>query len=340
MQGEPVLQEVGDSAFAYLQQGSWGYSNAGLIRGHGASLLVDTLYDLKLTRQMLTMMMPITHRATIETVVNTHANGDHCWGNQEVAQARIISSKATAEEMGELSPATMHLLVRVSRLLTRSRPARKAMHWLGQQGLAPAKNLADAAELVVNAFGTFDFGPIRLRTPDTTFEGTLEIEVGGQRVQLIEVGPAHTRGDAIVYLPEQKVLYTGDILFMRSHPVLWAGPVENWIAACDRILALDVDVVVPGHGPLTDKQGVHTMRKYWVDLLAEAKRGHAAGLDANSLAYELLPNYEWSESERLVLNLEALYRQLDQNPVLPHPLAQLGCMGRFLHAPCATHSAT
>ena len=88
----PELREIGAGLFAYVQHGGWGYSNAGLITSGGASLLVDTLYDLALTRSMLDEMRRATPlSSTPNIVVNTHADGDHCWGNQLVRSARIIS---------------------------------------------------------------------------------------------------------------------------------------------------------------------------------------------------------------------------------------------------------
>ena len=325
-QGAPELREIGAGVFAYLQQGSWGYSNAGLIRGHDSSLLVDTLYDLQLTRRMLSDMQRVTGpSAAIQSVVNTHANGDHCWGNQAVSHARIISSRATAQEMLELKPALMHALVRAARGISGSSVAQRSLQLLARLGVKPAGQLADAAQLVVNAFGPFDFAGIQLRVPDTTFQGKLELDVGGTRVELIEVGPAHTRGDVLVYVPSERVVYTGDILFIQSHPIMWAGPVANWIAACKRILELDVDVVVPGHGPITDKQGVRQVRDYWVDL----RQRVAAGLDTDALAHELAAKYDWSEAERLVVNLDALSRELGGTRSSPKPLALLARMGRF-----------
>jgi len=87
------LHELGDQCYAYLQpDGSWGWSNAGLVIGHGASLLVDTLFDLKLTGEMLAAMDGVTAAAPIATVVNTHANGDHCYGNELVSTAEIVAS--------------------------------------------------------------------------------------------------------------------------------------------------------------------------------------------------------------------------------------------------------
>ena len=102
------LLELGDGCFAYLQpDGSWGWSNAGLVVGDGSSLLVDTLFDLHLTRDMLDSMRSATRVAPIATLVNTHANGDHCYGNQLVDGAEIIASSATAHEMAEVPPSML-----------------------------------------------------------------------------------------------------------------------------------------------------------------------------------------------------------------------------------------
>src|SRR5437588_895029 len=96
------LHDIGNGCYAYLQpDGSWGWSNAGLIVDSGASMLVDTLFDLKLTREMLAAMRSAEPKATaqIDALVNTHANGDHTFGNQLVNGAEIIASKECAEEM-------------------------------------------------------------------------------------------------------------------------------------------------------------------------------------------------------------------------------------------------
>ncbi|MEA3184616.1 MAG: cyclase, partial [Ilumatobacteraceae bacterium] len=216
------LHEVADGCHAYLQpDGSWGWSNAGLIVGDGASLLVDTLFDLKLTQRMLDSMSPITLAAPIAQVVNTHANGDHCFGNSLVTGAEIIATSATAQEMGEVPPSLL-------------------------AGLNSAPG--EVGDMFRSFFGDFEFDGIELRLPDRTFDGRIELEVGGRVVELIEVGPAHTQGDTLAYVPDARVVYTGDILFIGGTPVVWAGPLSNWVAACDLMLGMDVDVVVPGHG--------------------------------------------------------------------------------------------
>ena len=91
-------------------------------------------------------------------------------------------------------------------------------------------------------------------------------------MRLIQVGPAHTPGDSIVHVPDARLLYAGDVLFIGGTPIVWTGPVERWIAACDLMLDLDVDAIVPGHGPVGGKPDVATMREYLLFVEAEARK--------------------------------------------------------------------
>ena len=152
------LHEVGPGTHAYLQpDGGWGWSNAGLVVGDGASLLVDTLFDLRITRRMLDSMAPLTGGAPIGSVVNTHANGDHCYGNVLVRDAEIIASAATAHEMAEVPPAMLAALNK-----------------------APG----EVGELFRHFFGEFDFEGIEPVLPGTTFSGSYSFDVGGRRIDL------------------------------------------------------------------------------------------------------------------------------------------------------------
>src|SRR3981081_3083618 len=92
------LQEVGEGLYAYLQpDGGWGWSNAGLVADGERTLLIDPLFDLTLTEQMLRAMRDaVPAAARIDTLVNTHANGDHCYGNQLLGDIRIVASERTA----------------------------------------------------------------------------------------------------------------------------------------------------------------------------------------------------------------------------------------------------
>jgi glyoxylase-like metal-dependent hydrolase (beta-lactamase superfamily II) len=309
------LHEVGEGTYAYLQpSGGWGYSNAGLIVGDSASVLIDTLFDLRLTAAMLESMAPLTRSAAIDVVVNTHANGDHCYGNQLVDGAEIIASSAAAHEMSDVPPAMMAAL-----------------------------NKADGeiGELFRSFFGDFTFDDIELTLPTRTFEGRLDLDVGGRSIELIEVGPAHTKGDAIAWVPDTKTVFTGDILFIGGAPIVWAGPLENWIAACDLISALDVEVVVPGHGPVTDKAGVARVRDYLSYVLMEAGMRQEAGIDAFDAAREIaveigasqeLGFSSLNEFGRISVNVDAVYRSRDPQYTSPDVIEQFRRMAIIEHA--------
>ena len=150
-------------------------------------------------------------------------------------------------------------------------------------------------------------------------------------MELIEVGPAHTKGDVIVHVPDDGVVYTGDILFVGGHPVVWEGPVSNWIAACRRVEAMDVHTVVPGHGPLATKADVARMREYLEYLAREARSCFDAGLDVATAARAIsLADYAaWGEAERIVVNVDTLYREFGAPPAPPDPLRLLRAMGEY-----------
>ena len=293
------LQEVGDGLYAYLQpDGSWGWSNAGLVVDGERTLLIDTLFDLALTEQMLrAMRRAVPAAANIDTLVNTHANGDHCYGNQLVGGARIIASERTAAEMVELPPGAMAALVE------------------------QAPQMGELGAFFLDCFGAFDFRGIELTLPQETFSGALTVAVGDRKLELIEVGPAHTRGDTLVHAPRERVLFSGDILFSAAHPIAWAGPVSNWIAACERILAMDPELIVPGHGPLAGADAVRELKAYFEYLYEQARRCRAEGMTALEAARAIALDRwaDWGDPERLVVNVDNIYRELegDQQPTNP-----------------------
>jgi glyoxylase-like metal-dependent hydrolase (beta-lactamase superfamily II) len=173
-----------------------------------------------------------------------------------------------------------------------------------------APTLGEAGAFVSRIFAPFEFEGIPLTLPTETFEGELELRVGGRRVRLIEVGPAHTAGDVVAHLPAEGVVFTGDILFHGGHPIVWAGPVANWIAACDRILELAPAVVVPGHGPVATPAAVSDLKGYFEFLTREARPRFEGGMTPIEAArdIDLGPYSGWGEAERVVANVHALYR--------------------------------
>jgi len=123
-------------------------------------------------------------------------------------------------------------------------------------------------------------------------------------------------------VPDAAAVFTGDILFAASTPVMWVGPVSNWLAAAHHILALEPSVIVPGHGPLAKLQMVHDLQAYLRFVRRESGRRFAAGMDAVAAAddIELGPYADWGDAERISVNVEMVYRELDAGrPAVPVP---------------------
>jgi glyoxylase-like metal-dependent hydrolase (beta-lactamase superfamily II) len=262
--------------------------------------LIDTLFDVPMTRRMLTAFERLTAVSPIGRLVNTHGNGDHWFGNQLLAHTEIIASHGTDQDMRQVGPRELEALLK------------------GHDGVF-------AREI----FGAFDFGGVEATYPTTLFDKTLTLDVGGVEVELIDVGPAHTAGDTIVHVPSARTVFTGDILFADSTPVMWHGPVRNWLKACDLLLGLDVDAIVPGHGPVATKESIREQAAYLAFVHQEASTRFTRGMSHQEAAHDIdLGRYAaLPERERLAVNVHAVYRELDPTtPALTGP-ALFGCMG-------------
>jgi cyclase len=285
------LREITRNVYTCLQEDrGLGTSNSGFINC-GGGLVVDTFWDLPHTRQMIAQYARVW-RAPARRVVNTHYNGDHCWGNQLFRGAEIIGHRLCAAGFGKEQPQAMQMLRNATENDT---PAIAAL----------ARSLAE-----------WDFSGIELTPPTTLMEDRLDLDLDGIAVQLLYVGPAHTAGDVIVHLPKQRVAFVGDVLFRLCTPIGWEGTYAKWIAALDAIVALDPAVIVPGHGPLCGVEGPREMKAYLAYVRAESQRFFAAGLPALEAAkrIDLGPYASWTQPERILFNVERAYRELRGEP--------------------------
>lgn len=287
------VHDLGNGGFAYLQDpnqgGAWGYANSGLITDHEESLLIDTMRDENFTLRMLDAYRDATGLAArdIGTLVNTHRDADHTFGNRLMKHARIIASEACREGMKQLRPESMIKMLE-------NRPT------------------GEIGEYIFSLWGPpFDFTGIEPLYPNDTFVGRRDLKVGDKDVHLIQVGPAHTDGDVLVHVPANRTVYTGDIVFLTNTPIIWSGPHENWIAALDQIMAMDIDTVIPGHGPITDKAGVAKVKQYIQYVEAESRARFDAGLSAIEAIQDIaLGEFDdWGGAERIVVNVQYFYRR-------------------------------
>lgn len=295
------VADLGEGSWAWLQpDGGWGWSNAGLVVDGDQALLVDTLFDLPLTREMLDGFDRVAPAARITTLVNTHSNGDHCNGNELLAGAEIVTSAAAAAEMAEERPETMAAL------------------------LAAAADMGVTGEFFLHCFGHFRFAGIDRPAPTTTFTGATARVVGDTVVELVEVGPAHTRGDVVVHVPSRRTVFTGDILFVEGHPIIWAGTVADVLRALDVIESWQPDTIVPGHGPVTDLHGLTEIRSYLRYCRQECRERFDRGLPVKAAAAEIsLDRWaEWGDPERIVTMVDCCYREFEQRDD-PSPVTEL-----------------
>lgn len=303
-----ALQEMAESTYAWIQpNGGLGESNAGLICGADASILVDTLWDEVLTRRMLDAMAPARDGRPIDAIFNTHGDGDHWYGNGLLGGPTIHATEAAKAHMEDEPPS----------VLQRMRPVPKLAAAGGAVPLMPGgdklRGLAHFGEMLSN----YEFANLDPRLPNRTFTGKASIEVGGRTLELIEVGPAHSPGDAIGWLADVRTVFSGDIVFSGVTPIMWAGPVENWIAALERIIELNPETIVPGHGPVCGLERVEELHAYWTYLARMVPEGTSGSVE--ELARELIcaaeyrtsPWGDWLNPERSYVNIAIIARELD-----------------------------
>ena len=279
------LKQLADRVYACEQEDrGLGWSNSGFV-ARGGGFVVDTLYDLPLTRRMIDLYAAV-HPEPAARLVNTHHNGDHCWGNQLFPGAEIIGHRGCVERFSMFQPAAAEAI----------------------------RTMPDAPEHLRDLqaeFSPFDFSGIELVPPNRVIDGDVTIDLDGLRADVLWVGPAHTEGDLVVHLPEEGVVFAGDVFFHRCTPIGWEGSTPQWIAALARIEALAPEHVVPGHGPVCGVAGVRAMREYLEFVQREASAHFAAGrsvLDACA-RIELGPYAAWNEPFRLAANVHRVYRE-------------------------------
>jgi glyoxylase-like metal-dependent hydrolase (beta-lactamase superfamily II) len=217
-----------------------------------------------------------TTNKPIRYVFDTHHHGDHAYGNAVWAKegAKIIASKNTA------------------RLLKVNGP---------KQWEAASK---DREDLRNN----------KLKQADLSFDDKYVLDDGTQRIEFIHFGHSHTIGDAVAYLPKQKILCTGDACVNGPFNFMGHSNSASWIRCLEQMDKLDVDIVCPGHGPLASKELLGKQKRYFVDLRAAVTKGIEAKKSAAEIASGLeLPWYkEWTgkAAKENAENIEHVYAEM------------------------------
>ncbi|MCK5504585.1 MAG: MBL fold metallo-hydrolase [Thermodesulfovibrionia bacterium] len=250
------LTKITDNIYSYVDvkksspQSSFG-ANAGIIIGKYGIVVIDTLTSSKEAKRFIKDMKSVSDKP-IKYVINTHYHADHTFGNSDFAKlgATIISHAA----------------------------CKNTLKTNGEAALQNAQNYGLTEE---------DLAGTEIAYPVLTFQEKMEVDMGDQKIELIYFGPSHTDGSILVYMPDWKVLFTGDILFTNYHPFMADGDIGRWVKVLDYILTLDVNKIIPGHGPISDKKDVKDMKDYIIAFDKKAKELAAKSEDVEYITSEI-----------------------------------------------------
>ena len=306
------LQQVSDHCYATLNETNLICdANSGLIN-IGPGMVVDTQSDLPHARKMIELFGTVW-TGMPRYVALTHEDIDHVAGNQLFPGAEIIAHRAVAERIATVAdPSESEKLTHSVHQLIARTVLREA-----HPGVLAVARQMDAS---------FDFEGIEVVVPTTVFEVDYEVDLDGTKVQLLHVGAAHQEGDAMVHVPSEGVLFSGDLLFNESTPMGWVGSYQAFSDALDRIVELAPETIVPGHGPVCGLDAVRAEQAYFASVLAQAKECFDQGLSARDAAarIDLGPYAEWKAPSRLLLNVERAYREFQGDPLdTPYDLPKL-----------------
>ncbi len=296
------MEQVSERCFAVLnEKNRICDANSGLINV-GGGMVIDTQSDLAHARQMIEMFGKVWP-ALPRRVVNTHEDADHVYGNQLFEGAEIIGQRSVPERMKAVAePGDFQKLMRMGTgrlsgpLLRLIHPGVVAAAWQLQED--------------------YDFAGVELVPPTTLFDDRMVVNLDDLEVHLIHVGPCHQVCDSIVWVPAERVLFAGDVIFRLCTPMGWVGTYEGWLECLDLIVELDPLVIVPGHGPVSDVEGAKSMKAYLEYVREESGKFYEERVSASDAArrIDLGPYADWMSPERAYLNIERAYRELRGDP--------------------------
>ncbi|MFJ4918740.1 MBL fold metallo-hydrolase [Streptomyces sp. NPDC088725] len=287
---KPQPRQVSAHAWAWVDEsGLWGHANSGLITQGSDALLVNTLHDRRETESMLASIGASLPDVRIDRVLLTDSSPHNYWGLGALEGIEpIVSYRAAAKMAGRISPAETAAIIDSAAPGT---PLNRYLHKL---------------------FGDFDFADGERFTPAGSFSGRSGLQVGTEKIELIEFGSAQAESNTVVWLPEDSVLFTGDLLSPGIHPAVWSGSLTGWHAACAQLIDLRPQIVVPGHGPVTDTAGLADFRDYLYHLIDQIRLRFEKGMPAEEAAVDVpLDQWEhWGHRENLAVTVGAVYREL------------------------------
>ena len=281
------FEEIGDGVFFATGTGAMTtFSNCLVIVNDDHAMLVDTSVSPAAARKLVAEIASEVTDKPIRYVFNTHFHFDHSHGNQIFGD--------DVEIVGHDYVRTQHLSNVLEQRTNRSFSALLPGQIEGLEGqIAAASDAAERTRLetVLRQLRAHQnaIQETVVKAPNVTYSDTMRIVKGGREVQLHFVGRGHTGGDTMVFLPEERIVFTGDFFVgspgANALPFMGDGFVNEWPASLDGLRALDFEVMVPGHGaPFRDRSQIDDLQAYLRDLWAQVSALRLEGLSAAEAA--------------------------------------------------------
>jgi glyoxylase-like metal-dependent hydrolase (beta-lactamase superfamily II) len=244
--------QLSEHAYAYTAEGD---PNTGVVIGADAVMVIDTQATPVMAQDVIRRLRTVTDKP-IKYVVLTHYHAVRVLGASGYRAEHIIASRDTYELIAERGEADM------------------------ASEIARFPRLFQAVESVPG-----------LTWPTLVFEKRLTLWLGKLQVELLQLGRGHTKGDTVVWLPQEKILFSGDLVEYAATPYTGDAYLTDWPATLDAIAALDPHQLVPGRGaalqtPAAVRAGLEGTRSFVTEMFAAVKQGAAAGRDLKSVYQE------------------------------------------------------
>lgn len=253
------LEQVAEGVYAAIAipgAGAWG--NAGIVDLGGRTLVFDTFATPQAARDLRTAAELLTGRPAAY-VVNSHRHEDHVLGNQVFTDAVVVATTITRDLMA----------TQTAGFLAWVREHPEYLEQLAERVLAEgddARRRELAHELGELKQITAALPGLSLRLPEITFDHHLCLHGSQRTVEVLSYGGGHTPSDSFLWVPDAGVAFMGDLVQVGYHPFIAQGDYREWVGTLERVQALPVKMVVPGHGPVAGAEAVGAMREYFVAM--------------------------------------------------------------------------
>ncbi|MBO7709229.1 MAG: MBL fold metallo-hydrolase [Lachnospiraceae bacterium] len=279
----PHVEKLKNRTYVYVTSGILAQNTPAIVVGDDCAMALDVTAHARSTAEFAMCVRSEIGKKPIRYMFLTHQHGDHIMGAAGISEAVVICARKLEPLMEE----------------------RRGRDPVGMELIRVETDGGD-----------------RVPRPDILFDKSMTVELGNCRVELMELGHAHTPTDSIAYIPSEGIVACGDLFYNYVIPDGNQCLIENWLTAIDRILSLDADTYIPGHGPVGTREEVLECRRYIQYVADRAREAARRGDDLYEaiMRTDLREWDDWLEPGRLASLFDVAYRvYLGQDPVADLP---------------------